>query len=260
MKRLFALLFVAMLGTACYAQRDGYPVSEELLSAFAPRTNTANTNPFLYREALIHPEKADPAALVIFLHGASGRGDDNLLPLGMPAVKNIYNYLENRGIKAYFLVPQCPRTASWSGVATKDRRSIQSGQDNTPYVNHIMPVLQNFIKTRAIDTSRIYILGTSMGAAGVWEIIAGNPDFFASGMAASGGYRGDKIQNLTATPIICTTGTEENTYGQNMKMIEKLKSLGADALFIALGGQTHVEACNNAFTRENLDWVFSKTR
>lgn len=274
MKKASLLLPVLLIGTLCFAQRSAMSVSEELLTAFSPKTATIDSRPVLYRETLVHPEKADSAALVIFLHSAGGRGDDNLSPLGMPAVQSIYDYLTANGQKAYILVPQCPRTASWNGIAPGVGRQADSSgrhrpatkgdgmtlENATPYVRCLMPLIKDFAGSHPVDPSRIYILGASMGAAGVWEIIADNPDFFAAGMAVSGAYRGYNIMNLTATPIVCAVGTEENTFDMNRRITERLNALGADAVFIPLDGLRHVQACNTAFTPENLDLVFSKTR
>lgn len=96
MKKLSIILFFILIGTLCnlgYAQRN-HSVPKEIKEAFTAKTDTVGSHIIQYRETLISPEASDSAALVIFLHSAGGRGDDNLSHLGMPAVKDIYDYLK----------------------------------------------------------------------------------------------------------------------------------------------------------------------
>lgn len=276
--RTIALLLLTTLSVffcdLCHAQRRN-AVPKEIQQAFTAKIDSSEYQNILYREAVIHPELSDSAMLVIFLHSAGGRGDDNLSHLGMPAVKDIYNYLESHNLHAYFIAPQCPKTASWNGVAPGGDRPRGAGpglrrapfeksqetlKDETPYVRYLMPFIKNYVARHPISHSKIYILGASMGAAGVWEIIAGNPDFFTAAMPASGAYRGTNLTPLKQTPIVCTTGTKESSCKKNKKVIQQLSNAGADATFIPLNGLSHIEACNKAFTEENLNLLFSKHR
>ncbi|MDE6418482.1 MAG: hypothetical protein K2K49_04670 [Duncaniella sp.] len=275
MKRI--ALFVFLLSSCLnviYAQRS-HSVPKEIIDAFAAQTDTVSGQLIQYRETLIRPEASDSAALVIFLHSAGGRGSDNLSHLGMPAVKDIYDYLRGHNIHCYFLAPQCPKTASWNGTAPGGDRPRGNGSsphrplfgdrkekldDSTPYVRHLIPFLEKFIAEHPISKSKIYILGASMGAAGVWELLAENPGFFTAAMPASGAYRGKDLSPFKHTPIVCTTGTNENSYDKNKRVIDKLRNAGADATFIPLEGMRHADACNNAFTERNLDLLFSKHR
>lgn len=277
MKNLSLVLFVLLIGFICnfnYAQRN-HSVPKDLNEAFAAKNATINGQNIQYRETLICPEASDSAALVIFLHSAGGRGDDNMSHLGMPAVKDIYNYLKQHNIHAYFIAPQCPKTASWDGIAPGGDKLRTNGSnphrplfgeqkgkltDNTPYVEYLIPFLRQYVNEFPISKSKIYILGTSMGASGIWEILAKYPDFFAAAMPVSAAYRGKNLTPFKTVPIVCATGTEEKSFNRNKQIIDKLRDTGADATFIPLNGMCHVDACNRAFTTQNLDLLFSKHR
>ena len=277
MKKLYIILFSILIGNLCnlgFAQRN-HSIPKEIKEAFTAKTDTVGNQILQYRETLICPEASDSAAFVIFLHSAGGRGNDNLSHLGMPAIKDIYDYLKQHNIHAYFIAPQCPKTASWNGVAPGGDRPRGDGsspnrplfgdrkeklEDNTPYVEYLMPFVKQYVAEHPISKSKIYILGASMGAAGVWELLAENPDFFTAAMPASGAYRGKNLTPFKHTPIVCTTGTEENTFNKNKRVVEKLQQAGADATFIPLSGMRHVDACNRAFSSQNLDILFSKHR
>lgn len=277
MKIFSSALFFMIIASICNlsnAQRN-HSVPKEIKEAFTAKVDSINGQIIKYRETLICPEASDSASLVIFLHSAGGRGDDNLSHLGMPAVKDIYDYLKKHNIHAYFIAPQCPKTASWNGIAPGQDRPRGDGssphrplfgdrkedlEDNTPYVKHLMPFLEQYIANHPISRSKIYILGASMGGAGVWEMVATNPDFFTAAMPVSGTYRGHDLTKFKNTPIVCTTGTKENSFSSNKRIIEKLQKVGADATFIPLKGMRHIDACNRAFTSQNLDILFSKHR
>jgi len=47
-------------------------------------------------------------ALVIYLHGRSGSGNDNQKQMEQPGVSAIAKYLKKNKISSYFIVPQCP--------------------------------------------------------------------------------------------------------------------------------------------------------
>lgn len=109
MKKLSIILLLAIsaaCGLRAYAQKG-----TELLSAFAERTATFGKKQLNYREAITAEHDTVAPAIVIFLHGGSGAGSDNKRQMRSAAVGEIYNYLTEHGIKAYFLVPQCDEDA-----------------------------------------------------------------------------------------------------------------------------------------------------
>lgn len=274
MKKTILLLCLIFCCAVAQAQRHRPAVPQELRDTFTAHCDTIDNRQVLYRSAFTHSDSGGAPALVIFLHSAGGRGNDNLSPLGMPAVKQIHTYLTDKGIKAYMIVPQCPETASWDGAAPGRPKPHWNGfdfhppllapketlKDKEPFVNHLRPLIDEYIARHGVDSSRIYVLGASMGASGVWQLISNNPHLFSGAMIASGSYRGKSYENLLATPILCTAGTEENSHDKCQKTVEKINSLHGKAVFKSLAGMGHVEACNKAFTPENLNGLFSQTR
>lgn len=264
MKRFLLCWLLALSCAATRAQGRGESVSRELQVAFTAHCDTIDSRAVRYREAICHPDRAGAPALVIFLHGAGARGDDNLAPLGLPAVKAIHDYLTRTGIKARLLVPQCPESATWDGAAPGNQRRRDGTEnrleDNVPFVVSLRTLIGQYISRHGVDPGRIYISGASMGASGVWRLIADCPDLFAGALIASGAYRDDDYQALLSTPILCTGGTEEHPHDQIQRVVAKINALGGNADFRSLPGLRHVEACNRAFTDDNLDRLFSRTR
>jgi predicted peptidase len=56
-------------------------------------------------------------------------------------------------------------------------------------------------KQYPIDRSRIYVMGFSMGASGVWDLITRQPGTFAAAVAVSGYTEPWKARRLRRMPI-----------------------------------------------------------
>lgn len=277
MKKISLVISALLIGLFYFhsSAQQAHSIDKEIQDAFTARADTVEGHIIQYRETLICPEASDSAVLVLFLHSAGGRGDDNLSQLGMRAIKDIYEYLRQHDVHAYFIAPQCPQTASWNGSAPGGDRPRGNGSsshrpifddrktkldDATPYVKYLMPFLKRYVAAHPISNSKIFVLGASMGAAGVWELLAEYPRFFAAAMPVSGSYRGKDLAPFIQTSVVCVTGTEENSFENNKRMIDRLRAAGGDATFISLEGMRHVDACDRAFSVQNLDQLFSKHR
>ena len=105
--------------------------------------------------------------IVLWLHGANGRGSDNLLQIsgGNFLGTHVWTTLEIQAKDPVFiLAPQVENTKTWS----------------RPHVNTEMPVslrvafeiLDAIEKEYSIDRDREYIAGQSMGGEGVWAALA----------------------------------------------------------------------------------------
>ena len=153
-----------------------------------------------YRMATIKGKSCNPAALVIYLHGGSGRGEDNQAQMRGHGIGAIYHFLVSNDINALMIVPQCPSECSWSG---------NEGADDMPFTPFVKRLIDHYTTQTGIDTTRIYLLGASMGGAGVWHMLNDYPGTFAAALAASGGARGCDRDALLDTPVYSTYGTEE---------------------------------------------------
>ena len=166
----------------------------DLLEVFADKTVKLDGKKLKYREVLTTPQDTAQPILVIYLHGGSGGGSDN-----------------KKQIK-------CPSNASWNGDAPRQRqrggrpspgeRRPHEPQKNCEAYNKYVKALADYYVTEfGVDSTRIYVFGSSMGGQGVWYLLADNPNYFAAAMVASGAYRGFNITALAKTPIMCTSET-----------------------------------------------------
>ena len=201
----------------------------------------------LYRVRNFHTTQDKQPALVIYLHGASGRGDDNTSQMKQGGIKLIEDYLVSHKMNACFIVPQCPTGYIWAG-----------DPESPAYIQNLIPLIDYIVKEKKIDKSRIYLLGVSAGGQGIWKLTAAYPDRFAACLVASGQAIGYQAQDFGKTPFYITVGSEEkNRVPRLSRWYRELNRSISDVRFDILQGLGHGEACTQAFTEERLDWIFS---
>lgn len=115
--------------------------------------------------------------LIVFLHGAGERGDDNEAPR-MQGIAEVIEKTPER-VPAIVLIPQCPKGEVW----------------NTRH-DQLEAMLETTRKEYNIDDSRIYLTGLSMGGYGTWLWGAINTDTFAALVPICGGGDPEDIQQL----------------------------------------------------------------
>ena len=131
----------------------------------------------------------DPVPLIIFLHGAGSRGDDNRKQLGwFPEWWVTESRLGDRH-RAVIFVPQCPTGGRWASVATdaEGERRIDASLPPTEPMQAVMKKIQELVADPAIDPSRVYLTGLSMGGFGSWDLVSRHPDWFAAVVPICGG-------------------------------------------------------------------------
>jgi predicted peptidase len=198
-----------------------------------------------YQEFAKLSNKKKPA-LLIYLHGKSGSGEDNERQMRVPSVWDIEKYLRESKMPIYFIVPQCPPTHEW--IAHRDLPG---------YEDKIFELIDHYIKEVGVDPNRIYICGVSMGAMGTWKILRERNDFFAAAFIASGGNRNAEPNEYLKTPLCVTVGEFERSTEDLRWLSSEIERLGGKIDFSVLPGLGHREACDEAFTAERLKWLFS---
>ena len=145
--------------------------------------------------------------VIIFLHGASlcGRNLDRVRRYGpLDAI------VKGREIEALTIVPQNP------GGAWNPKK--------------IMDVLDWVKRNYACDTTRVYVLGMSLGGYGTMDVCATYPDRIAAGMAFCGGSSLKDVSGLGKLPFWIIHGTADRAVPikQSKVVVEKLKESGND--------------------------------
>lgn len=123
------------------------------------------------------PRDYDPAnrfPLILFLHGSGERGNDleKIKRFGIPRI------VEHRGDFPFIVVsPQCPADSDW-GVLIDD----------------LIALLDHIAINFAVDRTRVYLTGLSMGGRGAYQLAFLAPHRFAA-MAVISARRPDVLRS-----------------------------------------------------------------
>lgn len=167
--------------------------------------------------------------LVIFLHGAGERGNDNEAQLKW----GVMNFASEQAMIAHpaiVVVPQCPERMSWSNFSSKkDSREMLLQPTPSKPMEMLMALIQKIIKEQPIDANRIYITGLSMGGFGTFDAMARYPKMFAAAVPVCGGGDASKAATIAHIPTWVFHGAEDATVNPmlSVDMVEALMKAGA---------------------------------
>lgn len=263
------LLFVALPAAAQNQRGPKPPVSPETLALYEPG-EFKGVQYRLMKPIDFDPEKTYP--LILSLHGAGGRGSQN--------IKNLRNWNEwladeklRRKHPCFVLAPQSP--TSWfdpaaehsilpvhgtvtleeipEGMRKFGKRALELAADvaenpNDPRIkNGVLGKVLQYIDTELsvkykIDADRVYCLGHSMGGAGTFTAVYQHPDRFAAAIPSAGGFSpwldARRIQDV---PLWIFHGNDDKVvdYVGSRHPFERLKKLGANAKLTTVTGVGH---------------------
>lgn len=228
-------------------------------------TTASNTVRMPYR--LLYPEPYEETKkypLVLFLHGAGERGTDNTKQLSY--VADVFLKEENRKkFPCFVILPQCPEQGYWASV-NPDRSKLPLGLDFnydrpiTPWLEAALEIADNVTKKEQVDTSRVYIMGLSMGGMATFESVYRHPRRFAAAVPICGGGDAERYdERVKHIPFWVFHGDEDNVVEveNSIAMVAKLRALGADVTYTQYPGIKHDSWINALAEPDLMPWLFS---
>ncbi|PRX43758.1 carboxylesterase family protein [Salegentibacter salegens] len=127
--------------------------------------------------------------VVLFLHGAGERGDDNQSQLTHGSELFLKHQEE---FPAIVIFPQAPKEDYWAKVeVNRDTVPFQFDFMNkkpaTKSLQLVMDLMDEMQAEAFVNSDRIYVGGLSMGGMGTFELIYKKPEMFAAAFAICGG-------------------------------------------------------------------------
>ncbi len=259
MKNLFSIMILGMFIPSVEAQD---------ISLFEKKVFEMNDLALPYR--ILYPEDYNPTKvypLVLFLHGAGERGDDNEKQLTHGV--SIFLKPEHREkFPCIVIAPQCPSDSYWAS-ADIDRSTYplnikyDYNNDITLGLAFALNVTKQIIETESVDTKRIYITGLSMGGMGSFEAIYRFPDLFsASAIVCGGGDDEAYSSQHTSCAFWIFHGADDAVIhvDHSRRMYERLLYLNADVRYTEYPEVNH-NSWENAYQSLGLlDWMFSQSK
>lgn len=258
--RLITLLLIFGIMPSAYAEDKSLFEKKVFISA--------KGDTLAYR--ILYPENYDRSKtypLVMFLHGAGERGNDNEAQL-MHGSKLFLADSNRKNFPAIVVFPQCPVNIAWSSVQID--RNKQPLEFNFNYKNPVtgpmravLALTKQLISTESINKKRVYITGLSMGGMGTFEAVYREPKLFAAAAPICGGGDAASYNKKTAkVPFWIFHGDADPVVNMKLshEMVDRLKALKGKVKYSEYPGVGH-NSWDNAFAEPDfLGWMFSQSR
>lgn len=176
--------------------------------------------------------------LVIFLHGASLCGNN---------LEKVRRYGVLHAIQKGKIVPAVVLAPQNGGGAWNPKK--------------INDLLEWTVAHYAIDTTRVYVLGMSLGGYGTMDFVAAYPDKVAAAMALCGGCSVKEPAGLGQVPLWIMHGTADRAVpiAQSKRVVDYLQQSGNDQLlrYDWIKGGNHGTPARLFYLQKTYDWLFS---
>lgn len=198
--------------------------------------------------------------LVVFLHGAGERGDDNHKQLAWG--RAFLRAAAKQG--CYVVVPQCPERMTWGAIRRNAAGRAEADEQAAPPAPQrlVVELIVALTKEFDLDTQRLYITGLSMGGFGTWDLIQRHPTMFAAAIPICGGGAVGRADRMTSTPIWAFHGDKDETVpvDRSRQMVEAVKKAGGDVRYTEYPGVGHDSWVKAYAEPELLEWMLKQRR
>ncbi|WP_339895039.1 phospholipase [uncultured Algibacter sp.] len=222
----------------------------------------------LYR--IMYPKHFDETKqypLVLFLHGAGERGNNNKRQLVHGS--SIFASEKNRdSFPAIVIFPQCSKKSFWAN-ATVDKSSkpikLEFPLDIGPTkpLELTMQLMDDMALKTFINKNQIYVGGLSMGGMGTFEILFRKPEFFAAAFAICGAGNPEATKKYAKTiPLWVFHGANDDVVNPlySVNMVDAILKNGGKPNFTLYAKDNH-NSWDSAFAEsELLPWLFSNIK
>lgn len=254
MKRLFTTFLVLAACIMAYAQDQ----------TFSHEQFTSSDNTTLkYR--LLKPSdtaKGDKFPLVLFLHGAGERGNDNEKQM-IHGSQMFLNPVNREKHPAYVIMPQCPESGFWAySVRPAALTELKAEDEMPPIFKAVKELLDSYLQDPSVDKSRIYIMGLSMGAMATYDMVVRFPEIFAAAIPICGAVEPERLKDIKGVNFRIYHGNADDVVPVecSRKAYMALKEAGIKVELYEFPGCGHV-SWNLAFSQPDfMKWLFAQKR
>lgn len=203
--------------------------------------------------------------LMLTLHGAGERGDDNASQLrhGFNAM-----WAEDRfqDPHPFFVVaPQCPADGQWVDVPWSVGSYDADKSALSEPLKAVVAILDSLAGEFNLDAGRIYVSGISMGGYATWHLAMKYPDRFAAIIPVCGAADPGKAASLSDLPIWTFHAEDDGTVPVQgtREMVAALQAAGNRVIYTeypAAMGINHESWIPAGNTPELVPWILRQSR
>lgn len=213
-----------------------------------------------FRYRLARRDSARDVPLVVFLHGAGERGEDNARQL-VHGVTELADWLDSHEEGYRLVAGQVPEGMGWVDVPWGEA-SHTMPESPSPTMSLLLELIDAMVASGGIDVSRIYVTGISMGGYGTWDIVCRRPGLFAAALPICGGGDTAMAPKIANVPIWAFHGSDDQAVPvcRSRKMVSALWEAGSNAHY-----REYPDAPHDVWTATYRDpavlrWFFAQRR
>lgn len=239
-----------------------------IINAFKAADYVNEENDFNLKYRLYEPQidtslltsTSNKFPLIIFLHGAGERGDDNLKQLIWGA-KDLLKTVSTKGKEAFMLFPQCPSDMRWVQVDWADDSTHTRPKTISKPLGAVWSLVQKMKIEYPIDPNRIYVVGLSMGGYGTWDLLQRFPNEIAAAVPICGWgdpQTGSKLKNV---PIWAFHGAKDTVVpvSRTLNIVQAIQGAGGSKIRYTEYPYVGHNSWSPTFaTNELWDWLFAQ--
>lgn len=214
---------------------------------------------------LLIPKDYSPAGtekfpLVLFLHGAGERGDDNKKQL-VHGTREFATEANRTKYPCFVIAPQCPNDKKWAEVDWSSDTHKQPAEDSIS-LKLTRELMKSLEKEFRIDDKRLYVTGLSMGGYGTWDMITRTPDLFAAAIPICGGADETTADRITKLPVWAFHGDKDGAVKpeRSRRMIAAIEKAGGKPKYTEYPGVGHDSWTQTYANPEVMAWLFAQKR
>lgn len=215
-----------------------------------------------------HFDSSKPYPVILFLHGAGERGNDNEAQLIHGSKMFLDNY-ETENFPAIVVAPQCPTEDYWSNVKRDysktglDKFKFKRMGKPTHALKLVIALMDDITKNPYVKKDQIYVGGLSMGGMGTFDILKWKADMFAAAFPICGGGNPKSVKKYAnKLSFWIFHGGEDDVVIPyfSFSMLTALQKQKSDIKFTYFEHDNH-NSWDSAFAEtELLPWLFSKSK
>jgi predicted peptidase len=203
----------------------------------------------------------EPMPLVLVLHGAGERGNDNCAQLRNGVAELLGSATATARFPCFVLVPQCPTQHRWVEVDWTAEHHALPLEVSAP-LSATVELVGSFLNYYRIDSQRLYLIGLSMGAFGVWDPLSRWPKRYAAAVSICGGADENAVTAAQAVPVWVFHGARDPIVpvARSRKVVAALEAASGTPRYIEYPYADHA-AWTYAFAEADLlPWLFAHRR
>jgi predicted peptidase len=214
-----------------------------------------------YRLLTPTPANADTKLpLVLFLHGAGERGDDNAAQLKHGVVEF---HRRQATHPCLVLAPQCPAGSKWVDVDWNEKGGAGTfpAEPSVP-LRLALEVVDGLIAAGRVDPDRVFVTGLSMGGYGTWYAAGMPGSRFAAAAPICGGGDPAWANRYVGLPVWAFHGDDDRAVpvGRSREMVEAIRAVGGKLKYTEYPGVGHDSWTRTYADDAFHDWLFAQRR